>query len=158
VTPSDLSTAEEVGIRPGDLFIYCPDRSQGPHPYMWRVSGHGSRTAEEVLRDDIIELEPGITLLVLEANLPDAGRRSGSAVAGLTALAAGGTYWLHLDPRGDRALTGSIRLVSRLWLEPSPSRVGPYTYLQGGEGCAGASAEAARELDDVQVQHSRQSQ
>lgn len=119
MTPSDLPTADEVGIHPGDLFVYHPDPRQGLHPYMWRIQTGtaGSRAAEDVLRDDIVELEPGGTLLILEVShtgLPGALTRSSSVADGLTALASGGTYWLHLDRRIDRSLTRSIFLVSRL--------------------------------------------
>ena len=119
MTPRDLQSARDIGICPGDLFVYWPDPSWVLHPYMWRIRNGSARSAEDVLREDIVEMGVGETILILDVRVPpDDAISSRSDISGLTVLAQDGVFWIHLDPRVDRSLTRNIYLAGRLWLEP----------------------------------------
>jgi hypothetical protein len=116
LNPEDLDTADVTGFESGDLFLYSPDPSWQLHPYMWRIRDGEVRAADQVLRDDVVALEPNELLVILQVQGPgrSGDSRSATAVGGLTVFARGGVFWLHLDTRIDRSLSGHVRLVSRI--------------------------------------------
>lgn len=111
-----LDTADTTGFEPGDLFLYMPDPSWQLHPYMWRIRNEEDRSSDQVLRDDVVAIEPYELLFILQVQGPGQSgeSRSATAVGGLTVFARGAVFWLHLDARIDRSLSRHVRLISRI--------------------------------------------